>query len=436
MLGLLCAGVSLLAVIPVYLLRRWRGVALLLAAIVSAVLGLGVLLLPLDQTFVVGTSEFTLGGSATFFGRSIILGPLAQTGMLFLFLSSAAFFLLAWPLGAGELYAPVGLGGLGLLSAALVFRPLVYAALILELAAVLFVLLLRGGVGGARYLTFFVLAVPGPLVAHWLLDMYALTPDQTEWLTTASVLIGLSFALMLGLVPFHPWLPALARSESPLAVALIFTAVGGTVWFLLLDYLATYPWLSQSPHWSSALTVLGVGTAVAGGLLGTTRRGWGTLLGYAVMVDTGMLILALGKGGATGLELERAMMLTRTWGVLTMAAGLAAMGVNGASEQKRSPWGVVAAAVGLLSLAGFPPTVGFASRWGLYRLLFLERPMTVLALLLASVGPVVGMLRMLPPSLRPEAFHPRASVVVDLLLALATAGAIGMGMFPQMLMDR
>lgn len=437
MLALMGVGLLLLAMIPAYWLRRQRGVALLLAALVSVALGFGIALIPMEQTFTLWGREFTVGGATTFFGRSVVLDSLSQTALAFLFLIGTALFLLAWPLESGELYAPIGLGVLGLLAAALIVRPLVYAMLLLELAVALSVLLLRGGVGGARYLTFYVLALPGPLVAHWLLDMYALTPDQAGLLYTASLLIGLSFALMLGLVPFHPWVPALARRESPLAVALIFSAVGGTVWFLLLDYLRTYPWLGRSPYWSSALTILGVGTAVVGGLLGTTRRGWGALLGYAVMVDTGMLVLALGRGEAVGLELERAMMLTRTWGVLTMAAGLAAVGVRQESAKTGpSPWGAVAAAAGLLSLAGFPPTVGFVSRWGLYRLLFQTQPLTVVTLLLASVGPVVGLLRMLPASLKSGIPARRVMTLTDIWLALASLGAVGLGLFPQFLIYR
>lgn len=434
MLALLAIGLPLLSVPPTYFLRRWRGVSLLLAAAIAAALGAAMLVVPPDYTFTLGGREWAAGGATTFFGRSVVLGPLAHTGLTFLFLAGAALFLLAWPLGAADPYAPVGMGMLGLLAAALVVRPLVYGMLILELAVAFSVLILHSGIGGTRYLTFFVLALPGPLIAHWLLDMYALTPDQAGLLRTASLLIGLSFALMLGLVPFHPWVPALGRGESPLSVALIFSAVGGTVWFLLLDYLQTYPWISQSPYWFPALSAMGIGTAVIGGLLGAAPRGWGALLGYAVMVDTGMLTLALARADTLGVELERAMMLTRVWGVITAAAGLAAVGAGESpSRGLRSVWGALALMAGLLTLAGFPPTVGFASRWGLYRLLFRDQPMAALALLVASFGPVVGMLRMLPESLRVEPTASRTPALADLLLALMAAGAIGLGLFPQIL---
>jgi formate hydrogenlyase subunit 3/multisubunit Na+/H+ antiporter MnhD subunit len=155
------------------------------------------------------------------------------------------------------------------------------------------------------------------------------------------------------------------------------------------------------------------------------------------MVDTGMLTLALVRADALGVELERAMVLTRVWGVLTAAAGLAAVGAGGPSSRGwRSALGAVALVAGLLTLAGFPPTVGFASRWGLYRLIFQDQPLTALALLLASFGPVVGMLRMLPEALRVEFAADRTLALTDLLLALMAAGAIGLGLFPQILIYR
>ncbi len=437
MLALLAIGLPLVLVPITYLLRRWQRVSFLLAAVVSAALGGMMVAVPPDLVVSLGGREFVAGGTMTFLGRSVVFGPLAQVGLTFLFLAGAALFLLAGLLETGELYPSIGLGTLGLLAAALVVRPLVYAVLILELAVAFSVLILHSGIGGTRYLTFFVLALPGPLIAHWLLDMYALTPDQTGLLQTASLLVGLSFALMLGLVPFHPWVPALGRGELPMAIALIFSAVGGTVWFLLLDYLRTYPWVSQSPYWVPALTAMGIGTAVVGGLLGAAPRGWGALLGYAVMVDTGMLTLALVRADALGVELERAMMLTRVWGVLTAAAGLSAVGAEGIPPRGwRSAWGAVALMVGLLTLSGFPPTVGFASRWGLYRLLFQDQPLTALALLVASLGPVVGMLRMLPGALRVESTEKRTLALADFLLALMAAGAIGLGLFPQILIYR
>ncbi|HIE37931.1 MAG TPA: hypothetical protein EYP77_02495, partial [Anaerolineae bacterium] len=311
-----------------YGLRRWRSLPSLLAAGVSLALGLALLWVPFDCTITVFGRELVLGGATDLLGRTLVFEPSARAWMAFLFLTGAALFLLAWRLEPEGLFAPLGLGLLGLLVGVLLVRPLIYAALLLQIAAVLSIFPLQADPrspvrGGLRYLTFFTLALPGLLVSHWLLDMYAVTPDQAGLLSAATGLIGFSFALMLGVVPFHPWVPAVGRDGGPLASAFLFSASGGTVWFLLLTYLQTYPWLVDHPQWSSVFTVVGVLTAVVGGLLGTARRGPGRLMGYAVMVDTGVLLVGLGQSSRTGVELGAAVVFARALSVALMGAGMA-----------------------------------------------------------------------------------------------------------------
>lgn len=442
-----------------YGLRRWRNVPPLLVAGVSLALGLIMLLVPLERPITLLGREVVLGGATSLLGRELVLGPAERAALAFLFLTGAGLFLLAWQLEPEDLLPPLGMGLLGLLGGVLLVRPLVYAALLLQIGVALSIFPLHADPrspvrGGLRYLTFFTLALPGLLISHWLLDMYVVTPDQVGLLTTATALIGFSFALMLGVVPFHPWVPAVARDGAPLASAFLFSAVGGAVWFLYLDYLQTYTWLTDYPGWSLVVHALGVITVVVGGLLGTTRRGPGVLLGYAVLVDTGMQLVALGQASRTGVDLGVAMVLARAWGATLMAAGLAGVRArSGGSDEEmtgvglRAPWSTAALVVGGLSLAGFPPTIGFAPRWGLYRLLFRTQPVVALALLLASAGPVVGLLRLLRQLLRrpakagaeaegaegeaaPEAREPLLTIV---LLVLFIFGVVGMGLFPQAL---
>lgn len=437
--ALLCMLLPLLMSVPAYLFRRWRWPAALLGAATTAVLGAMLLSLPLDRPLIVLGREWTLGTPLPFFGRTLGLTPLNQTSLTFLYFTGTALFVLAGALAPSTVFPPLGLAVIGMLAGALVVRPLIYGVLFLEIAVALSVLLLSGEAGGIRYLTFHILALPGLMVSHWLLDMYALTPDQPTLLRTATLLIGLSFALMLGLVPFHPWVPALARNGNPLPVALIFSGVRGTVWFLMLEYLQTYPWLRAAPQWASVLMAFGAGTIVLGGLLGTTWRGLGALLGYAVMVDTGFSILALEQAAVLGVELERALMLARTWGILTFAIGLAAL--SRPSEKtaflRTPPETLFALVVGLLSLVGFPPTVGFASRWGLYRALFKEQPLLTAMMLLASAGPVIGLMRALSAVLQPAqeglSRPPQRERLIEALPALAALGALLLGLFPQWL---
>jgi len=452
-------ALPVLSAVLAYVLRRWRNVLPFIAVGVPLVLGTALIVIPYGHSVTLLGREVLLDEAAVLFGRELVLGPSARAAMAFLFLAGAGFFLLAWQLEPEGLFIPTGLGLLGLLGGVLVARPLIYAALLLQIAAVLAIFPLHSDPrlptrGGLRYLTFFTLALPGLLISHWLLDMYALTPDQTGFLYTATALIGFSFVMMLGVVPFHLWVPAVGRDGVPLASAFLFSVLGGAVWFLFLDYLQTYPWLSSSLWWSSALTAIGVATAVVGGLLGMARRGPGRLMGYAVMVDSGMMLVALAQSSRAGLNLGLVIVFSRVFGAALMAAGLTGLrarsgegDVGMAGLGRRAPWSTLALLVGGLSLAGFPPVVGFVSRWGLYRLLFRARPLTALTLLLASAGLLVGLLRLLyqllerPPRLvvwedeereeLPEAV-PESSAVVALLLLFILA-ALALGLFPQWL---
>lgn len=445
-----------------FLLRRWRAVSALLATAFSLALGLILLWVPAGEPLRLFGLEIVLSGETTLLGRTLVLNPATQAAGALLFLSGAVFFFLDWQLEREGLLVPIGLGLLGLLVGVLLVRPLIYAALLLDLVAALTVFPIHADPrspvrAGLRYLTFFTLALPGLMVSHSLLDLYAMAPDQTQFLYVATALIAFSFALLLGVVPFHLWVPAVGRDGSPVAVAFLFSATGGVVWFLLLDYLRAYPWLSGYAEWSTAVSALGMATAVIGGLLATARQEPGRLMGYMVMVDTGLMLVALAQAGRVGVELGVAMILARPWGLALMAAGVAGLRSRG-SELGRdltgvglaAPWTTLALAVGGLSLLGFPATAGFAPRWGLFRLLAHSDPVMALLLLLAVGGALIGLLRQLnqflqtPP--RPlerldgetpaeETPLPAEGFLLAVTILVLAVGVFGLGLFPQLLSD-
>jgi len=459
----LIAGLLLFLVLPlvlggiVYALRRWATLTALISVGTSMALGVVILVLPLGRTIEIWGRQIVMGGTLSFLGRELILEDVDRMAMAFLYLTASGTFLLAWRTSPGTLLFPVGFGALSLLSGSLLIRPLIYAVLLVEIAVGISVFALqsegRGPAKGAvQYLAFSLLAMPGLLVIHWLMDRYALTPDNTGLRDTAAGLLSLSFALLMGATPFHWWMPALADDGEPLAGAFVFSVNHAAVWFLLLNFLETYPDISSYARLGPLASGMGLAMVGLGGVLTAAQRRPGRVLGYAVLVDSGVALVAFGLASQGGLALALLSILARPFGLLLMAAGVKGLtdlrpglgwepeNVHGLAVE--APWSTLAFLIGGLSIGGLPVTAGFAARWSLY--LGIGRPgiVSVLVMLLASVGVLVGIWRVLAALV--AEFEPedvkieRAEVKGEgwsraAVILLGAAACVGVGLVPQLL---
>ena len=460
------AGPLLLLILPlamagiVYILLRWPSLSALLAIGTALVLGFAVVTLPLDQpvrlfSFLGGERQIIMGETVTVFGRELVLEQADRVAMAYLFFTAAGIFFLAWRAAPRSLLFPVGLGLLSLLSGALLIRPLIYAALLVEIAAALSIFTLQAEGqsptrGGLRYLTFITLALPGLLVTHWLLDRYALAPDETGLLSIAATLLAISYALLLGVVPFI-WVPAIAEDSVPLASTFVLTINNSAVWFLLLNFLETYPWLSGHPRFGSLVSGAGLAMVVVGGLLTPAQRRLGRLMGWGALIDTGAALIALGMNNRLGLTLVFLSLFMRPFGLALMATGLSGLRACSGNDDSfdalrglgwRAGWSTAALIFGGLSVAGLPVSAGFAWRWALYRALAPSSPGSALLLLLAGAGVMIGVWRGLSVLLvRPRSPKDRSVVplgpsegwLTAAVVIVAILGCIGVGLFPQTL---
>ncbi len=461
------AGPLLLLILPlamagiVYILLRWTSLSALLSVGTALALGLAVIRLPVDQPvgFLRG-SQIALGETVVLFGRELVLGPADRMAMAFLFLTAAGIFFLAWRFAAHSLLFPMGLGMLSLLSAALLIRPLIYAALLVEIAAAfsVFALQAEGRLptrGGLLYLTFTTLALPGLLVTHWLLDRYVLTPDDATLLSAAASLLTISFALLLGVLPFHTWVPAIFGESEPLAGAFILTVGNGAIWFLLLEFLETYPWLMRYPRFESLAPSMGLAMVILGGVLAASQRRLGSLIGYAALVDSGATLIALGMNSKLGVTLTFLLLLMRPFGLSLMAVGLSGLGERNGGDDSldalnglgwKAPWSTAALIVGGLAASGLPVGSGFVSRWALCRALSPSSPGIALSLLLAGAGVMIGVWRALSVLMaRPPSPQNRSVIPLDNLgdasegwlaaaiVLVALLATVGVGVFPRVL---
>ncbi|HOU14284.1 MAG TPA: proton-conducting transporter membrane subunit [Anaerolineae bacterium] len=436
------------------LLRRWTLLMALLAALTALFCGLLVSFTPLRDIVPSGTFQIAMEQPLNVLGRVLVIEPVDRLPLTFIFGTAAVLFVIAWRLLPHSNFFPAGLAMVAMLAGALMVKQVVYTALLVEIAAILAVFPLhepigahygRRAKGGARYIAYVTLALPGLMVTQLLLELFAIFPNDTALLQAATVLLGLSFAILLGAVPFQAWLSTVATDGSPPVVTFLFTVNLGTVWFMLLAYLESYPWLGAQASFKSLFTTVGLLMMIIGGSLAASQRRLGRLVGYATLVDNGAMFVALGTWQISGVALAVMMLLARPLALGLMTMGLDGLRRLGSGDDTietlegaawRAPWRTIAFIVGGIAMAGFPLSLGFAARWGLYRIVSAASVFQAVLALAGCAGVmmgVIGMLRVLLMPLPKSASQRRQKEdwVVLILIVLLIGATVLLGIFPQ-----
>lgn len=257
-----------------------------------------------------------------------------------------------------------------------------------------------GKVGGAALLLGFLLLAgrSGTLdIAAW----HRVAPGPL--LATAYGLIVLGFGAKLGLFPLHTWMPAgYPEAPGPARAAMAGVAANVGV-YGLWRFLGV---LGQPPVWL-AVTVLLVGglTALLGIAFAGVQQRLSRVIAYSSVENGGMIITAYGialAGAAAHIpELVAVGLLAATLQVVTHALAKstlftaaanveAAAGTDNLDELRGAgralPWSGSAFAVGAITLAGLPPTIGFVSEWFILEALMQQFRLHGLALRLGLAG--------------------------------------------------
>ncbi len=211
-----------------------------------------------------------------------------------------------------------------------------------EAAILAGVLLLAGKVGNVSF---------DALLTGAAAELHSEGP--VRWL----LLIG--FAVKLGIMPLHLWLP-LAHPVAPVPASAILSGV--IVKAGLLGWLRLVPALETDPvvvgQWMLAI---GLVTAFGGVLLGLTQSRIKTVLAYSTISQMGLILCGLSAWflDPTGREAVFAML-----GLLALHHGLnkAALFLACACQPGASRWRLALFGLPALSLAGLPLTTGFLAK--------------------------------------------------------------------------
>lgn len=166
----------------------------------------------------------------------------------------------------------------------------------------------------------------------------------------------LGFALKMGLVPLHVWLP-LAHPAAPTPASAVLSGV--VVKAGVIGLIRFLPFEAGMPFWGGVLIAAGISTAYYGVVVGITQRRAKTILAYSTVSQMGLLAVLLGVGLDTADP--AATHLTAYYAVhhmLVKGALFLGIGILAATGGRRLRLVLLLIAVLALSLGGMPLTSG------------------------------------------------------------------------------
>jgi formate hydrogenlyase subunit 3/multisubunit Na+/H+ antiporter MnhD subunit len=355
--------------------------------------------------------RLALSRSFVLLGREWVLLPDDAAVLTLVFAACGLAFLLALSAPQGWSFHAFGMGVIAMLVLSVTAEQYIYSILFLWLASILVVFVLSGGRPGATTGAVRFLALVS-MAAMLLLTLPGyLQPDADSGsVHTATLLLVLGFGMLLMLVPFHGQLIAIAAHSAPMVPAFVLSAFFPVVFHILLVLGRTHPVLFQDELLFDACRWLGTAAVAIGGVAAVGQRKWGYLVGYAILVDWGAGLIALGQSTERGIEWAVQMLVWRAFSLLLVGTGLnivfRAIGQDDEMAKcggllQRRMLAVVALIVGLFSLAGFPLTPGATGRWPLISSLLDTDPTIAWVLILSGGGVCIGTLSGLRACLGP-----------------------------------
>jgi len=261
------------------------------------------------------------------------------------------------------------------------------------------------------------------------------------------LLIGLGFKVSA--VPFHMWAPDVYDGAPTPVTGFMATGVKAAG-FIALARLLVQGFASAGATWRPVIFGLAIATMVLGNFVALSQRSVKRMLAYSSIAHAGYLLVALWPGSRLG---SAALLLyLLAYGITTLAAfGLVAViGRHGerdltlddlAGLARLRPWTAFALAVCMLSLLGFPGTIGFIAKWMVLSAVVYEHQWVLaVVLVLASVVsagyylPVIMAMYMKAPEEGVEPPGPFPGVAAA-AVALTVAAILVLGVWPANLID-
>jgi NADH-quinone oxidoreductase subunit N len=414
---------------------------------VSMVLALIALVFPIDTALLLGSISIKISSSFQFFGRSFVFNTADGPLIAIIYGLAALWFFGTGASGTSNRLVALGLMIVALLTASIAVEPFLFAALLLDMAAMLVIPLLvpvyqKPGRGVIRFLIYQTLAMPFILFSGWMLAGVESSPGAISSTIQAGTILGLGFAFLLGVFPLYNWIPMLMEEASPYVTGFLLWILPTFTVIFALGFLDRYTWLRSSPQLSVAIQFSGVFMVASGGLFASQQKHIGRIMGYAAITETGLQILAMGLKSSEIVNTTFLLLIPRglelaVWALALSIIKRKAYSLRFSEVQglaRRYPLAVAALILAHLSMTGFPLLAGFPPRLALWQELAGQSLAASFWVLVGLVGLLIAAIRTMATFLMAEEdkdWELNESWVQISMLGVGVIGLFILGLFPQ-----
>jgi NADH-quinone oxidoreductase subunit N len=282
-----------------------------------------------------------------------------------------------------------------------------------------------------------------------------LLPDIAKQVSTLSptnpllilgvVLMGVGFAFKVSAAPFHMWTPDVYQG-APIPVTAFMSVGTKAAAFAMIVRVFAGGLPHLAPEWQALLAFVSATSMIVGNLTAITQSSLKRLLAYSGIAQAGYVLIGVIAGGKAGLSAVLyylfiyMFMNFGAFAVVTLLAGPDGDRdrISDLSGLYKRNWPMaVLMTIFMLSLAGFPPTVGFFGK------LFLFTAgvsagytwLVVLAVLMSVVSVYYYVRVLIPVWSRSQAAEPlRASISSTSAIALSGVLSVVLGLYPTSLL--
>src|SRR6266702_4759751 len=274
-------------------------------------------------------------------------------------------------------------------------------------------------------------------------------PDIAQRLATSAgtnpllllgiVLMGVGFAFKVSAAPFHMWTPDVYQG-APIPVTAFMSVGTKAAAFAMIVRVFAGGLPHLGPEWQVLLAFVAATSMIVGNLLAIAQTSLKRLLAYSGIAQAGYILVGVIAGGKTGLAAVLFYLfiyLFMNFGAFAIVTLLAGPDADHDRLHRRNPLMAILMTVFMLSLAGFPPFVGFFGKLFLFTAAVNAGYtwLVVLAVLMSVVS-VYYYVRVLVPVWSPTARSDdlRAPLSTTAAIAISGVASILLGLYPTLIL--